>query len=148
MYVMYAVIMIASVRAVIIGDLHILVHNRWARATHARLFSFQMRFDICLQLVCVGLASWADKEIVTVLAYSFGVLLDLLVIHPHAAWSFGVHSLLIWLDTIFESYHKRCLGVHLLVPTMFHTSRCWSITSVTPWDLPCEGLKLLVLLNI
>ena len=85
MCVMYAVIMIASVRAVIIGDLHILVHNRRARATHARLFPFQMRFDICLQLVCVGLASWADKEIVTVLAYSFGVLLDLLVIHPHAA---------------------------------------------------------------
>ena len=44
-----------------------------------------MRFYICLQLVCVGLASWADKEIVTVLAYSFSVLLDLLVIHLHAA---------------------------------------------------------------
>ena len=40
-----------------------------------------MRFDICLQLVCVVLASWADKEVVTVLAYSFSVLLDLLVIY-------------------------------------------------------------------
>ena len=44
-----------------------------------------MRFDICLQLVRMELASWADKEIVTILAYSFSVLLDLLVIHHHAA---------------------------------------------------------------
>ena len=42
-------------------------------------------FDICLQLVCVDPASWADKEIVTILAYSFSVLLDLVLTHLRAA---------------------------------------------------------------
>ena len=42
-------------------------------------------FDICHQLVCVDPASWADKEIVTILAYSFSVLLDLVLTRLRAA---------------------------------------------------------------